>query len=278
MTLREELTGNRLRLAALTYHDVGEPQDLTGLQVPTARAYRLSFPQFSAHLHAMEEGPLKPRTVFDPAIVADRCGLLLTFDDGGKSAMPVADLLDARGWKGHFFVATGLIGTLGFMTRSDILDLHRRGHVIGSHSHRHPNICYNLLEAEMFAEWNTSCSLLADLLGEPIVTASVPGGDMGRQTVSAAAKAGIEYLFTSEPTLQPWLEVGIACFGRVSIDRNTDRAMLEQFIRFKGYRKRMAVRHFKQLIKKLIAPLYRRSIPQFYGNDDGSDMPIAKNS
>ena len=117
----------------------------------------------------------------------------------------------------------------------------------------------------MFAEWKTSCSLLAEIIGEPVVTASVPGGDMNRRTVATAANAGIEYLFTSEPTFRPWLEVGVACFGRVCIDRNTDQRTLEQYVRFKGYRRLMAIHRLKQLIKKLIGPIYRRRMPRSYG-------------
>ena len=61
--------------------------------------------------------------MFDLANMADRRGLLLTFDDGGKSAVRIADLLDKKGWKGHFFVTTSLIDTSGFVTPSNILDL-----------------------------------------------------------------------------------------------------------------------------------------------------------
>ncbi len=113
----------RLRLVALMYHDVVEAGEISGFQVPSAGAYRLELPQFLSHLEAIEKGPLPPRTVFDVMQGADRRGLLLTFDDGGKSAVRVADLLDARGWRGHFFLTTSLIDTAGFVTRRDILDL-----------------------------------------------------------------------------------------------------------------------------------------------------------
>jgi peptidoglycan/xylan/chitin deacetylase (PgdA/CDA1 family) len=254
-----------LRLVSLMYHDVVEAGEISGFQTPGARTYRLELPCFLAQLDVIEKGPLKPRTVFDVLQGGAGDGLLLTFDDGGKSAVRVADLLDERGWKAHFFLTTALIDTPGFVTRRDIVELHRRGHVVGSHSHTHPNICYNLTDEEMLAQWQTSCSLLADVLGGPVTAASVPGGDMDRRTVAMAAKAGIECLFTSEPALRPWLAAGVACFGRVCIDRNTGRAALERFLRFKGYRRQMAVRRLKQLVKRLIAPVYRRRMPPSYG-------------
>ena len=193
---------NRLRLVTLMYHDIAGPEVTSGFRVDSARPYQLSLPQFTSHLDVIEKGPLRPQTVLD--LPADSDALLLTFDDGGESAMRAADLLDVRGWKGHFFVTTGFIDTAGFVTRGDVRELHRRGHVVGSHSHSHPNICYNLKDEEMLAEWRTSCVLLADILGAAVTTASVPGGDMSRRTVAMAARAGIRCLFTSEPTFTPW--------------------------------------------------------------------------
>jgi peptidoglycan/xylan/chitin deacetylase (PgdA/CDA1 family) len=255
---------NRLRLVTLMYHDVVEGPEISGFQGPGARAYRLGLAEFLAQLDAIEKGPLKPRTVFDLAKVAERRGLLMTFDDGGKSALRAADLLDARNWKGHFFVTTSLIDTPGFVTRGNILDLHRRGHVIGSHSHTHPNICYNLTDDAMYAEWRTSCLELAGILGMPVTVASVPGGDMDRRTAAMAAKAGIEYLFTSEPVLAPWQVAGVTCFGRVCVMNHEPLGEFERSIRCRGYVMRRAIRLGKQLVKKLIGPLYRSRMAANY--------------
>jgi peptidoglycan/xylan/chitin deacetylase (PgdA/CDA1 family) len=245
------------------YHDVAEEEKASGFRVSSARPYQLALPRFVAHLEAVGQGPLPPRTVFD--FSSDRNGLLLTFDDGGESAMRVSELLDARGWKGHFFVTTGFIGKAGFVSRNDVLDLHRRGHVVGSHSHTHPNICYNLREEEMLDEWRMSCNLLGDILGAPVTTASVPGGDMDRRTVATAAQAGIRHLFTSEPTFTPWRDSEITCFGRVCVMHDTPPAAIERFIRFKGFGRQMAIRRSKQFIKRLVGPLYRRRVPRSYG-------------
>ena len=111
---------NRVRLLSLMYHDVGEPEEGSGFRAASARPYHLTMPQFVAQLDAMEKGPLLPRAVFD--LPPDGDALLLTFDDGGESAMPVSELLNARDWRGHFFISTALIGTAGFVARSDILE------------------------------------------------------------------------------------------------------------------------------------------------------------
>ncbi len=250
------------RVITLMYHDVAGPDDASGFRVASAQPYQLSLPQFIAHLETIQKSPLRPRTVFDLPPEGD--SLLLTFDDGGESAMRVADLLDARGWKGHFFVTTGFLDTAGFVTRRNVRDLNRRGHVVGSHSHTHPNICYNLSDEEMLAEWRTSCELLADILAAPATTASVPGGDMNRRTVAMAAKAGITRLFTSEPVPLSWQCEGIECFGRVCLMHDGPLDEIEQLLRFKGFGRRRVVRWGKQLIKSLVGPLYRARVPKTY--------------
>ena len=64
---------------------------------------------------------------------------LLTFDDGGKSAVTrVAGLLEKYGWHGHFFVTAGQINRKGLLNTEQIRRLRREGHVIGSHSFSHP--------------------------------------------------------------------------------------------------------------------------------------------
>src|SRR5207248_2664939 len=47
-------------------------------------------------------GAPTPRLVTDIDLSAPGRHPLLTFDDGGKSALHIGDVLGARGWRGHF--------------------------------------------------------------------------------------------------------------------------------------------------------------------------------
>ena len=71
----------RVRIVSLTYHDVAEGDEASGFRTDIARPYQLSLSQFVAHLNVIEQGPLRPGTVFDLPLDGD--ALLLTFDDGG---------------------------------------------------------------------------------------------------------------------------------------------------------------------------------------------------
>ena len=135
--------------------------------------------------------PLPPKSV------------LLTFDDGGASAYTIiADLLEERGWRGHFFITTDFIGRPAFLTAPQIRALHGRGHIIGSHSCSHPPRISHLPPARILEEWKGSTEKLSGILGAGVNTASVPAGFYSPRVAAAAAAAGINVLFNSEPTLR----------------------------------------------------------------------------
>ncbi len=111
---------------ALMYHDIVDEFHcaMSGFQSADADLYKVSPSSFREHLALM---PLSTQNIF------------LTFDDAGASALhPCADLLEGFGLRGIFFVPTSYIGKPGFCSSATLLELHRRGHALGSHSRTHP--------------------------------------------------------------------------------------------------------------------------------------------
>jgi peptidoglycan/xylan/chitin deacetylase (PgdA/CDA1 family) len=199
---------------ALMYHDIvaAGAEDASGFPGRDAALYKVTLALLDAHLDAIIKARAAP---------ADRRELLITFDDGGVSAMKAADALEKHGLTGHFFVTANYIGTPGFVTRSDIGELRRRGHVIGSHSCSHPLRMGHCGSAQLDDEWTRSRSTLSDILGEEIHAASVPGGDFAPRVAEAAAGAGYVRLFTSEPTPTRRFAFGLTLIGRFAIQRWT---------------------------------------------------------
>ena len=147
-------------------------------------------------------------------------GLLLTFDDGGTSALaPTADLLEKHGWRGHFFMTTDYVGTPGFLSAAQLRDLHARGHVIGSHSCSHPARMALCSREQLLREWRQSREVLAEILGVPVTVASVPGGYYSRAVAEAANEAGIRVLFNSEPTTRLAMVGDCLVVGRYTVYR-----------------------------------------------------------
>jgi len=193
-----------MQAVSLIYHDVvdGLDHQRSGFPSPDAAIYKLEPIQFAAHVRAIAQAlSEKPGNVLSLTKTERSIPFFLTFDDGGVSAhSQVADRLDSLGWVGHFFVSTGYIGQPSFMSRQQIRELVRRGHVVGSHSHTHPLMMASCSPEELRTEWQSSVEILSEIVGAPVKVASVPGGYYSRRVAEAASLAGIEVLFTSEPT------------------------------------------------------------------------------
>jgi hypothetical protein len=80
-------------------------------------------------------------------------------------------------------------------------------------------------------EWNRSREVLAELLGTPPATASVPGGFLSRNVITAAAEAGFELLMTSEPVARLRRHDGLTVAGRYTIWSTTPAATAAAYAR-----------------------------------------------
>jgi len=213
-----------MRCLAIMYHDVVENGDFesSGFPGEGAHVYKLRREDFECHLDAIRDAVPSGAvsTIAARRQWSSTPPVFLTFDDGGATALhPTADLLERRGWRGHFFVTTGRIGTPGFLSADAVRDLRRRGHIVGSHSASHPTRMSALSRAGLDREWRESIACLSEIAGEPLKVASVPGGYYSREVARSAAAAGIEVLFTSEPTAATAQVDGCLVLGRYVVQR-----------------------------------------------------------
>jgi peptidoglycan/xylan/chitin deacetylase (PgdA/CDA1 family) len=212
-----------MQALAIMYHDVVEDADFesSGFPGEGANVYKLRREDFERHLDAIRAAvPEKTVATISPGQNTIAPEVYLTFDDGGVSAAsPIASVLEAHGWRGHFFITTDRIGQPGFLSAHQIRDLYLRGHVIGSHSHTHPTRMAALSRAEMDEEWRRSLGILSSILRVDVKLASVPGGYYSPQVGKSAEAAGIEALFTSEPTMDVEVLPGCLVIGRYVIQR-----------------------------------------------------------
>ena len=244
-------------MRTLLYHDVA-PRDewgATGFQGGDAAVYKLERTAFDAHLAKLATIGRPPALITD----ASPGGWLLTFDDGGASAMTqTAPALEARDWRGHFFMTVGRLGTPEFLDASALRELHRRGHVIGSHTVSHPLRMSSCSPAELRREWADSVDALADILHERPTVASVPGGAFARVVAETAAEAGIRVLFTSEPTARTWQAGPVRCVGRFTLWNGMPAEAAYAFATGRGLwpiRQRLAW-DAKKLAKATLGPTY----------------------
>lgn len=213
------------RVLSLLFHDVyGSRPGESGFSGRAADRYKLTVEEFEAQLASLARvrGD-KPIRVTE---LRQRQGVLVPFaitvDDGGISYYTrVADRFEARGWRGHCLVTTGAIGRRGFLDKRQIRDLHDRGHVIGSHSVSHPVRFSACSWDEMVREWRQSREVLADIVGQDVTIASVPGGYFSPSVARAAQEAGLRVLFTSEPETRVRSVTGGLVMGRFTVRRGS---------------------------------------------------------
>ncbi len=265
----------------LLYHDVVEGDDgASGFPGGGAARYKLGRSDFSAHLDAIAAAAATATTL---AHLHASAGPLLTFDDGGVSAATlIADELECRGWRGHFFITTDYIGRPGFVSRAQIADLARRGHVIGSHSCSHPTRMSACPRPQLLDEWRRSCDVLSNILATRVASASLPGGYYSRAVAETAAQAGLTYLFNSEPTTRvAWVE-GVQVIGRYTIYRGMSAAQaaaLAAGSRLALWKQAVAWKA-KKLLKAVGGPAYlgvrRLLLDRKYGSPPATgDVPPA---
>jgi peptidoglycan/xylan/chitin deacetylase (PgdA/CDA1 family) len=207
----------------LLYHDVVEPdaRDASGFPGPLAARYKLTPASFEEHLDAVAATGI-PIGTLEPDEPLPRAAF--SFDDGGRSALAAAEALERHGWRGHFFVPTSFVGRDGFLDAAGVRSLAAGGHTVGSHSHLHPTYMGRLGRAEIDREWIGSRDRLTEILGEPPVLASVPGGFVSRDVVEGARQAGYRILLTSEPSTRAVRYGTLTVVGRFAVWSTTPAA------------------------------------------------------
>ncbi len=238
---------------ALMYHDVAPRADFdaVGFPGPLAARYKLEPARFDGHLAAIGATGLEVGLIGESSLPP----VALTFDDGGSCALRIADALERCGWRGHFFVTTGLLDRAGFVRAEDVAELIRRGHVVGSHSHSHPTLMGKLSPGEIEDEWRRSRDVLGELLGEAPTHASVPGGYLSQAVVHRAASVGYRVLMTSQPVTTVRTVDHLRVVGRYAIVSRTSPRMAAAYAAgAPGARARLSVAWTTKHVGKTISP------------------------
>lgn len=229
----------------LMYHDIVMRGDLSsGFQNDSAFKYKVEVGRFEEQVRSL----------------ANREKVVFTFDDGGVSFLTVAaPILEKYGLRGIFFISTKYLGTPGFLTREQVKELEARGHIIGSHSHSHPDNISSLNAERMDEEWQMSCEILKDILGHDISCASIPNGYGSKALYESAMKAGISELYTSVPTTKIRNQIRQTLHGRFVVHRDMSKEDVVSMVTECGKRQCMYLRWWVlELMKKVLGSGYDR--------------------
>lgn len=211
---------------SLLYHDVvpDHKANTSGVTNKGSWRYKLPPERFANHLEIIKESAFTPRLVTQGD--ANR-SVYLTFDDGGRSAITAARMLEEYGYKGHFFVITDRVGDENYLKWSDIDQLVDAGHLIGSHTCTHVNLVA-AGEKKRKEELIESKEELEDRYGS-CCSISIPKGMYNQAVSDAIREAGYKYTFTSEPERISSLQ-GKRRIGRWNIWNHTDSTDLDAIL------------------------------------------------
>jgi peptidoglycan/xylan/chitin deacetylase (PgdA/CDA1 family) len=206
---------------SLLYHDVyNTAPGESGFVGAGADRYKLPLAEFERQIENLDAVLGMPPVLVTQTVAGQGVPVAITVDDGGLSYhSEVAERLESRGWRGHCFMTSDWIGRPGFLHKHHLRELHRRGHVIGSHSASHPARFATCKPDQMLKEWRDSRAELQDVLGATVTVASVPGGYFSAKVAETAAEAGFTGLFTSEPETRVRRIAGCTVYGRYAIRR-----------------------------------------------------------
>lgn len=260
----------------LCYHDVAPTaeRELTGFAGPTSARYKLTPAQFERHLDAVAASDKHA------GLLGQRPDVALTFDDGGTSALRVAAVLERRGFRGHFFVVTSMLGAPGFLSEDQVRELSARGHEVGSHSHTHPPYIERLAPTTLAYEWRSSREHLTQVLGRAPRLAAVPGGRMSKVLLEQVAAAGFEILLTCEPTTRVRRHGELAVLGRYTLWANTSPARAGAYTRGRPgsigwlnvqWRIKQVARHLSPEVYERLRGLNAGARPLRSGSDEARD-------
>jgi peptidoglycan/xylan/chitin deacetylase (PgdA/CDA1 family) len=123
--------------------------------------------------------------------------IALTFDDGNVTDHAiVAPLLEQHGFPAAFFVTPGRVGTDGYMTWTQIRELHEVGMTIGAHGMDHAFLT-SLSDTDLRWQLTEARERVAAVLGAPPRYLSLPGGRGDARVARAAREAGYDAVASS---------------------------------------------------------------------------------
>jgi peptidoglycan/xylan/chitin deacetylase (PgdA/CDA1 family) len=177
----------------LTYHKVCPGETISSPDFYTTCAARLRDHIFMMHDCGMIG--VAPQIACTPP-GAGSASFLLCFDDGTEDHFNVVlPVLAEFGLRGTFFVPTSKLDRPGYLTRTQLSELARHGHLIGLHGHAHKRLDRESPASQQF-QLETSRRIISDITGTIPDFFAPPGGYTNSGLRRVAVECGIRSIRT----------------------------------------------------------------------------------
>jgi peptidoglycan/xylan/chitin deacetylase (PgdA/CDA1 family) len=159
---------------------------------------------------------------------------LLTFDDGHLDNYTTAfPIMQKYGFTGALYLVVNYIGTDGYMDVDQILEMHKAGWEVGSHSKNHFDLM-QLNPQMMRAEIVGSRTLLEKMLGIPIETFAYPFGLMNNSIIDYVRFAGYTSAMGASGYTSSQGKWNLYYLQRVEIKGTEDATTFTRFLPWQG--------------------------------------------
>ena len=173
----------------------------------------------------------------------------ITFDDGYRSDLENARVLSANGYDALFFVATEYIGQPNYMNRKEIKELRQMGMGIGSHSHHH-TLLAPMSAQQIRQELSQSKQILEELLQEPVLDFSFPGGSYDQRVVKIGRELGYHRFFSSDWGVNCEKQVESGVWRRSSVLNSANIDQFDALLKRRHYFTRQILFSAKEWAKR----------------------------
>jgi peptidoglycan/xylan/chitin deacetylase (PgdA/CDA1 family) len=210
----------RVKVPILVYHAVAS----LPIRGPAGKELTLPTPSFEAEMSYMLDHGYTPVTLEQIYLAMARKTKLpakpvaLTFDDGyGCIYNVVLPILEAHHIRATFFIISGNVGKLGFVTWDELRVMKAAGMAIESHTVHHKNLV-TLSDAVLASELSQSRAAITAELGQVPAALSYPEGEWDKRVVAATRAAGYLIAVIGNSSSAPVLRNTYA-WPRIGIDR-----------------------------------------------------------
>jgi peptidoglycan/xylan/chitin deacetylase (PgdA/CDA1 family) len=184
---------------------------------------------------------------------------VLTFDDGHRSSLDIAEEMEQIGATGTFFLTQRYCETRkDFLKDGDVRDLVERGFDFGSHGVTHRPLSA-LTPEQIRSELRESKKWLESLVQREVISLSAPGGRVNKTVLNIAFSLGYSIVATSQEQLNARISLP-ASISRFSIRSNHNAVLVCRMVR--GDPTYVCLRSLRALLlflPKLILKPYNRT-------------------
>lgn len=211
----------------LMYHELELPGRTLGQSEPGYVRYVVQGKTFACQMTWLRSRNWSGLSVSETLDRAPQDAVAITFDDGCETDLiAAAPILKQNGFNATFYITAGFLNRSGFMTSSQLRELHALGFEIGCHSMTHAYLD-DLDDAGLHREIIDAKKMLEDIIGAKVDHFSCPGGRYGRRTPEVVRRSGYRSLATSRLTAN-FPSTNSFLLGRVAILRDRDARRFDE--------------------------------------------------